>query len=68
MAHGVYGKLKTTSAPVCPKVYAAIFTGMPTSENGITAFKLGGKVVRSEMLKGTPFWKTLSDHGEKGTA
>jgi len=61
--HGVYGKLRTTSAPVCPKVYSAIFTSTPTAENGITGFKIGGKVVRSEMLKGLPFWKLLSDRG-----
>jgi predicted AlkP superfamily phosphohydrolase/phosphomutase len=61
--HGVSGKLRTTSAPVCPKVYSAIFTSTPTSENGISGFKIGGKVTRSEMLKGMPFWKLLSDRG-----
>jgi predicted AlkP superfamily phosphohydrolase/phosphomutase len=62
MHKGVSGKLRTTDAPVCPKVYSSIFTSTPTSEHGITSFKIDGKVARSEMMKGTPFWKLLSDH------
>jgi predicted AlkP superfamily phosphohydrolase/phosphomutase len=60
---GVAGKLRTTASPVCPKVYSVMFTSTPTMEHGITGFKINGKVARSEMMKGTPFWKLLSDHG-----
>jgi predicted AlkP superfamily phosphohydrolase/phosphomutase len=45
--HGVAGKLRTTAAPVCPKVYSSIFTSTPTMEHGITGFKIDGKVTRS---------------------
>jgi len=35
---GVYGKMRTLSAPNCPKVYSAIATSTPPEENGITGF------------------------------
>ena len=36
MQHGVSGKLKTVSAPNCPKVYSIFATSAPSEENGIT--------------------------------
>ena len=38
---GVYGKMRTLSAPNCPKVYSAIATSTPPEENGITGFVVG---------------------------
>ena len=63
MENGVSGKLQTTSEPNCPKVYSSIFTSTPDSENGISGFEVNYVPVRSDFLKGTPFWSVLSDKG-----
>jgi predicted AlkP superfamily phosphohydrolase/phosphomutase len=63
MENGVSGKLQTTSTPNCPKVYSSIFTSTPDSENGISGFEVNGVPARSDYLRGTPFWKVLSDEG-----
>src|ERR1700686_3078772 len=42
MENGVSGKLQTTSDPNCPKVYSAIFTSTPDTENGIGGFSFNG--------------------------
>src|SRR5260370_37568544 len=42
MESGVSGKLQTTSAPNCPKVYSSIFTSTLDSENGIGDFVVNG--------------------------
>src|SRR5215472_16575031 len=36
--NGTFGKLKTTSAPNCPKVFTTFATSVPPEENGITGF------------------------------
>jgi predicted AlkP superfamily phosphohydrolase/phosphomutase len=61
--NGVSGKLQTTSDPNCPKVYSAIFTSTPETENGIGGFSVNGVRTRSDYLKGIPFWSLLSDKG-----
>lgn len=60
---GTYGKMKTLTAPNCPKIYSAIATSTPPEENGITGFKVGGETARTDMLKREPLWSTLSKHG-----
>jgi predicted AlkP superfamily phosphohydrolase/phosphomutase len=61
MENGVSGKLQTTSDPNCPKVYSAIFTSTPDTENGISGFSVNGVRTRSEYLKGATFWSSLSE-------
>ncbi len=58
--HGVYGKMKTLSAPNCPKVYSSIATSTPPEENGITGFVVAGKTASTDMLKREPLWSILS--------
>jgi predicted AlkP superfamily phosphohydrolase/phosphomutase len=60
---GVYGKLKTLSAPTCPKIYSTIATSTPPEENGITGFQVNGKTATTDMLKREPLWSILSKHG-----
>ena len=60
---GVYGKMRTLSAPNCPKVYSSIATSTPPEENGITGFVVGGKTASTEMLRREPLWSILSKHG-----
>ena len=57
---GVYGKMKTLSAPNCPKVYTSIATSTPPEENGITGFVVAGKTASTDMLKREPLWSILS--------
>ncbi len=59
---GVYGKMRTLSAPNCPKVYSSIATSTPPEENGITGFVVAGKTARTDMLKREPLWSILSKH------
>lgn len=61
--HGVSGKLRTVSAPNCPKVYSIFATSAPSEENGITGFLVAGVVASSSMLKLPPFWSRLSNSG-----
>jgi predicted AlkP superfamily phosphohydrolase/phosphomutase len=61
--HGVSGKLRTVSAPNCPKVYSIFATGAPSEENGITGFLVGGVTASSSMLKLPTFWSELSENG-----
>lgn len=63
VARGVYGKLKTLSAPNCPKVYSAISTSAPPQENGITGFVVNGTTASTQMLHREPLWSVLSSHG-----
>jgi predicted AlkP superfamily phosphohydrolase/phosphomutase len=60
---GTYGKLRTISAPNCPKVYTAIATSTPPEENGITGFMVGGVTASTTMLKQPPLWSILSEKG-----
>ncbi len=63
MQHGVSGKLRTVSAPNCPKVYSIFATSAPSEENGITGFLVGGVTATSAMLKLPTFWSELSNNG-----
>ena len=60
---GAYGKLRTLSAPNCPKIYSAIATGVSPELNGITGFTVGGMTANTKMLKAEPLWSLLSKHG-----
>ena len=60
---GVYGKLRTLSAPNCPKVYTAVATSTPPEQNGITGFIVGGITANTNMLKQEPLWSILSKNG-----
>lgn len=60
---GVYGKMRTLSAPNCPKVYSSIATSTPPEENGITGFVVAGRTASTDMLKREPLWSILSKHG-----
>ena len=57
---GVYGKLRTLSAPNCPKVYTTICTGTPPEANGITGFLVRGITANTTMLQEEPIWSILS--------
>jgi predicted AlkP superfamily phosphohydrolase/phosphomutase len=63
LSRGVYGKMRTLSAPNCPKVYSSIATSTPPEENGITGFVVAGKTASTDMLKREPLWSILSKHG-----
>lgn len=60
---GVYGKLRTLSAPNCPKVYTTIATSTPPEDNGITGFQVRGITVDTTMLREEPIWSILSKNG-----
>ncbi len=60
---GVYGKLRTLSAPNCPKVYTTIATSTPPEENGITGFLVRGITANTSMLREEPIWSILSKNG-----
>ena len=62
MENGVYGKLRTVSAPNCPKVFTAFATSTPPSVNGITDFVVAGQTANTNMLKVEPIWSILSKH------
>lgn len=59
---GVYGKLRTVSAPNCPRVYSTISTSTRPDEHGVTGFIVGGITANSGMLKEEPIWSILSRH------
>ena len=40
--NGAYGKLRTVSAPNCPRVYSTIFTSTKPEEHGVSGFLVGG--------------------------
>ena len=61
--NGTFGKLKTLSAPNCPKVFTTFATSVPPEENGITGFVVGGQTASTNMLKVEPLWSILSKHG-----
>jgi predicted AlkP superfamily phosphohydrolase/phosphomutase len=63
ISRGVSGKLRTISAPNCPKIYSIFETSRPPEENGITGFKVNGKTAVSTLLKAPPLWSLLSDAG-----
>src|SRR5438876_2129023 len=61
--NGAYGKLRTVSAPNCPRVYSTIFTGTKPEEHGVTGFLVGGITANTNMLKEEPIWSVLSKGG-----
>jgi predicted AlkP superfamily phosphohydrolase/phosphomutase len=60
--NGAYGKLRTVSAPNCPRVYSTIFTSTKPEEHGVTGFVVGGITANTNMLKEEPIWSILSKH------
>src|SRR4029077_1984719 len=60
---GAYGKLRTVSAPNCPRVFSTIFTSTKPEENGVTGFIVGGITANTNMLKEEPIWSVLSKKG-----
>src|SRR6202140_5763192 len=58
--NGAYGKLRTVSAPNCPRVYSTIFTSTEPDEHGVTGFLVGGITANTNMLKEEPLWSALS--------
>lgn len=61
--NGVYGKLRTTPAPNCPKVFTTFFTSVSPDKNGITGFIVDGQTANTNMLKSEPIWSILSKRG-----
>jgi predicted AlkP superfamily phosphohydrolase/phosphomutase len=61
--NGVSGKLRTVSAPNCPKAYTAIQTSTPPESNGVTGFIVGGMTANTNMIKQEPLWSILSENG-----
>jgi len=59
---GAYGKLKTVSAPNCPRVYSTLFTSTNPEEHGVTGFLVGGITANTNMLKQEPIWSILSSN------
>jgi len=57
---GAYGKLRTVSAPNCPRVYSTLFTSTTPEEHGVTGFVVGGVTANTNMLKEEPIWSILS--------
>src|SRR3984893_17508969 len=60
---GAYGKLRTVSAPNCPRVYSTLFTSTKPEEHGVTGFVVGGITANTNMLKEEPIWSILSKNG-----
>src|ERR1700721_2588673 len=60
---GSYGKLRTLSAPNCPRVYSTLFTSTTPEEHGVTGFVVGGITANPNMLKEGPIWSVLSKKG-----
>ncbi len=58
--NGAYGKLRTVSAPNCPRVYSTIFTSTRPEEHGVSGFLVGGITANTNMLKQEPLWSVLS--------
>jgi predicted AlkP superfamily phosphohydrolase/phosphomutase len=61
--NGAYGKLRTVSAPNCPRVYSTLFTSTRPDEHGVTGFIVGGITANTNMLKQEPIWSVLSKGG-----
>jgi predicted AlkP superfamily phosphohydrolase/phosphomutase len=57
---GAYGKLRTVSAPNCPRVYSTLFTSTTPEEHGVTGFVVSGVTANTNMLKEEPIWSILS--------
>jgi predicted AlkP superfamily phosphohydrolase/phosphomutase len=60
LKRGAYGKLRTVSAPNCPRVYSTLFTSTTPEEHGVSGFIVGGVTANTNMLKEEPIWSILS--------
>src|SRR3977135_713394 len=60
---GAYGKLRTVSAPNCPRVYSTLLPSTKPEEHGVTGFIVGGITANTNMLKQEPIWSMLSKNG-----
>jgi len=60
---GAYGKLRTVSAPNCPRVYTTMFTSTTPEEHGVSGFIVGGITANTNILKEEPIWSILSKNG-----
>ena len=58
---GISGKMRTISAPNCPKIYSIFETSTPPEENGITGFIVHGTTANTGMLRSEPLWSLLSN-------
>lgn len=63
ISKGAYGKLRTVSAPNCPRVYSTLFTSTDPDEHGVTGFVVGGITANTHMLREEPIWSMLSKSG-----
>ena len=63
IARGISGKMRTISAPNCPKIYSIFETSTPPEENGITGFIVRGTTANTGMLRTEPLWSLLSNSG-----
>src|SRR5258708_27489803 len=61
--NGAYGKLRTVSAPNCPRVYSTLFTSTNPEEHGVTGFIVRGVTANTNMLKEKPVCAMLSKSG-----
>src|SRR5260370_31609034 len=59
--NGAYGKLRTVSAPNCPRVYTTLFTSTSPEEHGVTGFLVGGITANTNILTEEPAWSILSE-------
>src|ERR1700721_737824 len=57
---GANGKLRTLSAPNCPRVYSTLFTSTKPEEHGVSGFIVGGITANTNMLKQEPIWAIFS--------
>src|ERR1051326_8805514 len=60
---GAYGKLRTVSAPNCPRVYTALFASSNREEHRVTGFVVGGSTANAMRLKEEPVWAMRSKSG-----
>src|SRR5438093_12029711 len=59
---GAYGKLRTVSAPNCPRVYSTLFTSTNPEKHGVTGFIVGGFTANTNMLKREAIWSILASN------
>src|SRR5260370_13756084 len=60
---GAYGKLRTLSAPNCPRVYSTLFTSTKPEEHGVSGFILDWIPANTNMLMKQPIWSLLRQAG-----
>src|SRR5947208_14801064 len=60
---GAYGKLRTVSAPNCPRVYSTLFTSTYPEEHGVTDFLVDGIPATPHSLTEDPLCAMLAHTG-----